>query len=47
MNELDLLQEIDELQVMRETLEELLVVVDEMTSRLAAKHYQLDIDFNS
>lgn len=47
MNPTDLTQEIDELQHMKDTLEELTMLVEEMIERVAAKQYQLELDFNS
>lgn len=44
MSDIDLMNEIDELREIKETIEELLFAVDNIIDTLAAKQYQLELD---
>ena len=46
MNSVDLMQEIEDIRAMQETLQELYQLAEELTEKLAAKQYQLEIDWN-
>lgn len=46
MNSVDVMQEIDDLRAMQEQLSELNMLCEELIERLAAKQYQLEIDWD-